>query len=536
MKIIANYIRKYKKEFVILFLFTILISGVNNILPLVSQSIFEQGILHKKINLVVFFSVITILLYVIKAIMGVIYAIQISKTANEVVMLEKNDVFNRIIKLSLSFFDKYSPQYILSRINELNSISGLISPSVFNFATGILSAAMALAFIIYKNIFLGIVCVFFMFILYKVTDVYMGQIGLRSRKLYEQTAKTNHNMHNAIQGLFTIKNLNRELTVQKDIENDIKELAKKNVQRQKIMSKGTEITTGTMFCINAILVGIIAGLVVNKKLKLSDYIALSQYISLVFAPIVTLQSLKIVTKPAFVSLERINEIINEEKVTEKDGEEEIQQIKKVDIINLEFSYNSNDEQILKDVNLNLRQGDKLALIGHNGCGKTTLVKILLGYYGIKEKQVFINGVDISKIKKSFLRDCIGFVPQNIFLFETTIYENIRIGNIDMDLLRFDENLKEIQEYGILQGMNLNTIVNDNGKNLSKGQIQQIAIARSLVKSHSLYIFDEATSYLDVRAREALQDYIKSKIKEQICIFICHNDEFGIVVNKQFWLE
>lgn len=184
----------------------------------------------------------------------------------------------------------------------------------------------------------------------------------------------------------------------------------------------------------------------------------------------------------------------------------------------------------------LKPKDKLALIGHNGSGKTTLVKILLGYYEVGEDKVLINGIDINKIKKESLRQCIGFVPQNIFLFEMSVFENIRVGNTDMDVEEFSENLKKLQDCGFLEGIDMSTVIIDNGKNLSKGQIQQIAIARTLVKTHSLYIFDEATSYLDKAAKSALHDLLKNKIKKEICIFICHDNDFDDITNKEFILQ
>lgn len=536
MKIIFTYIKKYKKEFVILFLLTLIISGISGVLPIISQAIFDQGILDKNIKLIIVFSILILFLQATKTFVEIFYEIKIAQTGNEIVMLEKNDVFNRIIKLPLAFFDKYSPQYILSRINEINGVSNLISPTVFSFVTSAFTAIVALGIIFYKNIYLGSACILFICVLYKVTDIYMGQMGSSSKKLYEQSAKSNHNMHNAIQGLFTIKNLNREDTIKREIERDIRELAKRNVQQQKTISKGSKITTGTILCIDIILTGIIAVLVVLNKLKLADYISLIQYVSLVFAPIVSLQSLKIIAKPVLVSLQRINEMIYEEGDSKKIEITEIQGIEQININNLNFSYSVEDEYILKEINLCLKPKDKLALIGHNGSGKTTLVKILLGYYEVGEDKVLINGIDINKIKKESLRQCIGFVPQNIFLFEMSVFENIRVGNTDMDVEEFSENLKKLQDCGFLEGIDMSTVIIDNGKNLSKGQIQQIAIARTLVKTHSLYIFDEATSYLDKAAKSALYDLLKNKIKKEICIFICHDNDFDDITNKEFILQ
>lgn len=536
MKIILRYIKKYKKDFIALFLLTIILSSINGILPMMSQAIFDNGILNKNIRVILVLSGGMVLLQILRSFLEFCYETKISHTGNMLVMLEKNDIFNKVINLPMTFFDKYSPQYILSRINEINSVSNLISPTVFNFATSIFTATLALVYIFYKNVYLGIMCILFMCILYRVTDIYMGEMDYNSRKLYEQSAKNNHSIHNAILGLFTIKNLSREGTIQKDIERDIKELAQKSIQQQKIVSKGTKVTTGAILGLNSILTGAIAILVVLDRLKLADYISLVQYISLVFAPIVSLQSLKIMTKPAFVSLQRVNEMFDTTEESENKSGEAISQIKSIHVNNLNFSYHTSGKKVLESINLHLGPKDKLALIGKNGSGKTTFVKILLGYYQVDEKSILINGFDINRIRMDTLRQCIGFVPQNIFLFEMSILENIRMGNTDMDRTTFSKNLNEIIEYGFLHGLDINAIIVDNGKNLSKGQIQQIAIARVLVRTHSLYIFDEATSYLDKEAKEALHNFLKNKVKENICIFICHDNDFDDIANKQFLLQ
>lgn len=516
-------------------MFTLVLAGVTNIIPILTQNIFERGVLKKNIYIIISLTLFLMALSIVKIIVNYVYEIKIAKTANEIIMLEKNEIINRIIKMPLSFFDKYSPQYILSRSNEINSISTLISSSVFNFATSILSMILALIFIFYKNIMLGGICILFMFVVYFITNISMKQIGISSRILLEHSAQTNNKIHNAIQGLFTIKNLNREESIQKGIEKDIKELAKKSVQQQKLISKGTQITSGTIICVDIILVGVIAYLVATDHLQLTDYISLTQYVSMVFTPLTILQSFKIVTKPAIISLDRINSMLNQEEL-EKSGGQEIEGIDEIVVESLHFKYSSEQEDILRNLSLELKKGDRLSLIGHNGSGKTTLIKLLMGYYNISPNTIFYNGVDINLINRKFIRKNIGLIPQNIFLFNCTVYENIRAGNTEMLITDFENKLDLILSYGFLADIELNKMVLDNGKNLSKGQVQQIAIARILIKHYSVYIFDEATASLDKNARMALYQYIKKEVKQDICIFINHNDEFEDMINKKISLD
>lgn len=144
MRIALSYFKKYKREFFLLFVFTLVLAGVTNIIPILTQNIFERGVLKKNIYIIISLTLFLMALSIVKIIVNYVYEIKIAKTANEIIMLEKNEIINRIIKMPLSFFDKYSPQYILSRSNEINSISTLISSSVFNFATSILSMILAL--------------------------------------------------------------------------------------------------------------------------------------------------------------------------------------------------------------------------------------------------------------------------------------------------------------------------------------------------------------------------------------------------------
>lgn len=149
----------------------------------------------------------------------------------------------------------------------------------------------------------------------------------------------------------------------------------------------------------------------------------------------------------------------------------------------------------------------------------------------------MNGFTVKhKFNLYSLRSKIGIVPQNIYLFEGSVKENIRIGNRVLSEEEFQKRLDRLLEYGFLDGLDLNKKIIDNGKNLSKGQIQQIAFARIFMKDVDVLIFDEATSNMDPNAKEAFQNILLDLLHDKICLFISHTDELMYLVNKKIVLN
>ena len=252
---------------------------------------------------------------------------------------------------------------------------------------------------------------------------------------------------------------------------------------------------------------------------MGDYWAVSQYATVIFAPIQILASISVMVQPGTAALSRIGTILRLKTENEIEGKRKIEKVTKVSFTDVSFGYTNHN--VIQDFNMVIHKNEKIALLGKNGSGKTTIAKLLMGFYKNYKGSIKINNIELKEISLSDLREKIGIVAQNIVLFSGTLIDNLmyaapqltenKITSIlqkaGLDMSEFENGLK--------------TIISENGKNLSGGQIQRIAIARALLKKSKIIIFDEPTSNLDAINREKILKLINS-LSDYTVIVVSHD--------------
>lgn len=225
-------------------------------------------------------------------------------------------------------------------------------------------------------------------------------------------------------------------------------------------------------------------------------------------------------------MERINAILNE-KPDIKDSEDaiELNNIKgKIEFKNVSFKYPGSNNYALKNINFTVEPGKSLAIVGRTGSGKTTIVNLLLRLFDIEEGEICIDDIPIKKITLKSLRENIGYVPQDNFLFSTTIEENIGFafeGNLDKEKVIKAAKLAEIYDNIMSFPDGFDTVLGERGVTISGGQKQRTSIARALIKNPSILILDDSLSSVDTDTEEKILNNLKDFMKERTTIFISH---------------
>lgn len=531
---IKLFLKVFRKIIISIGIILTITALLNNTIPYISKQIFDIGITNKNKQVVLIFTISIILMYILKSILNYLLEYVLLKSSAKTISIVKKDIVSQIIDLPMTFYDEHSSSYILSRINEINSLSNVFTPTIFNFLTSIISSFVAMAVILSKSKILSFICILFIPILYIITNISLNNLKKTSKDLMEASAVANNTIHTSLEGVSTLKQLNIEESIINKISNSIDNVSKKTILQNKTVSKGMNIISLTTLVFQSIAVLIISLFVIDGDLTMGDYISLSQYIILVYAPVMNFQNFKVSIRPTLAAIDRINEILsNTEEITNDIG---IDKIKKIEFKNISFKYKGNSENSIRDVTFSLCENNKLSIIGKNGSGKTTITKLLLGLYSEYEGNIEINDIDIRNINIKNLRSRIGVVPQNIYLFESSIYENIKLGNTDLTDLEINERLNEISKFNFLEGIDLDKKVIENGKNLSKGQIQKIALTRMLIKDVDVFIFDEATSNLDVQSRLEFKKLMNNISFNKLCIFINHDNEIDDMIDVKLTLN
>ena len=269
--------------------------------------------------------------------------------------------------------------------------------------------------------------------------------------------------------------------------------------------------------------GVGALFIIDGKMSIGDLLvfqSLSQYFT---EPIQNLVSLQLTFQEAQIAMKRLSELMSLER--EDEDRNTINNISlegDIEIKNISFAYDSRPP-VIKDFNLSIRKGERVAFVGESGAGKSTLVKLLLKFMEPKEGKITINGYDIQDIDYQFLRTKVAYIPQNIELFTGSIIDNLKVGNREASYEEIMSACKKVGAHEFIERLQnrYGSFVEEGGSNFSGGEKQRLAIARAMLSNPELYIFDEATSNLDSFSEQKIQNLIFAKKRNKTVIIIAH---------------
>ncbi|AIL66080.1 Putative multidrug export ATP-binding/permease protein [Rickettsiales bacterium Ac37b] len=285
------------------------------------------------------------------------------------------------------------------------------------------------------------------------------------------------------------------------------------------------IAQGVIIALGLVAIMLLAGIgIKNGTMTIGDFVLVNTYIIQLSIPLNLLGFAYREIKSAIINMEQMISLLDiKTEITDDPNNKPLKiSTAKVVFDKVSFSYDS-DRHILKDINFIIEQGKTLAIIGYSGSGKSTITRLLFRFYDVTNGQIMIDGQDIRQVTQHSLRQAIGVVPQDIVLFNETIYYNILYGNLDATYEEIIEAAKKayIHEFIVSLPEGYNTTVGERGLKLSGGEKQRIAIARTILKKPYIYIFDEYTSSLDTTTEKAIQDSLKELSKNHTTLIIAH---------------
>jgi len=344
---------------------------------------------------------------------------------------------------------------------------------------------------------------------------------------YEQMeagAFMNSHLIESIQNIETIKSQNDEKQQMNKLENRFVSVLKLGYKEGTLKNVQGVISNFVGTLGNLIFMGVGALFIIDGKMSIGDLLVfqtLSQYFT---EPVQNLVGLQITFQEANIAMSRLTEIMSLDRESEG-SENRIKDIPlngDIEFNNVTFGYGSRPA-VIKDFNLTIPQGSKVAFVGESGAGKSTLAKLLLKFIAAQEGKVSISGYDVNDIDQEYLRQNIAYIPQNIELFTGTIIDNLKVGNPNT---KYEEMLGVCRIVGADAFINkmpnrYGAFIEEGGSNLSGGEKQRLAIARALLSKSQIFIFDEATSNLDSFSEKKLHDLIFNKIENTTSLIIAH---------------
>ncbi len=436
------------------------------------------------------------------------------------------EIFDHMQKLSFSFYDDAKVGQLMSRItSDLFDITELLHHGPENIILSVLKITGAFIILVNINGWLALaafIVIPFMFLFAFWLNKKMRSAFRRNR---EKIAEINAQIEDNLSGIRVVKSFaNEDIENRKfKIGNDGFLSAKKNSYRYMgSFQAGVGVFT-TLIQVNVIIVGGI--LIAYGRVNVSDLITFLLYISVFTDPIRTLVDFTEQFQNGYTGFERFREIRDTlPDIEDAEDADELKDVKgDITFENVSFRYKENNESVLNNISLKVEAGSYMALVGSSGAGKTTLCSLIPRFYDVTDGTIRVDGTDIRKVTLKSLRDLIGMVQQDVYLFAGTIYENIAYGKPGASREEVIEAAKNANAHEFIMSFpdGYETDIGQRGIKLSGGQKQRLSIARVFLKNPPILIFDEATSALDNESERVVQESLEKLAKNRTTFVIAH---------------
>lgn len=445
---------------------------------------------------------------------------------NSVVNEMRYSVMEKVIDLPMSYLSSTEKGYVQSRISECSSVGSIFSPGIVSMFLSIADALLAIVTMFAINYKIAFAVLVLTPVFFFSTKVSTKGFMKNTQGMMESSAVLNGECFEIINGIEDIKVLNGKKNHLAKFKTKISEMVKYSVKQSRSMI----LFVGNISLINnagTLLILLLSGILILKgQFTVGLYTSFSLYIAKVFASTQGLATLGTTLKPVCLSIERIYELLDMKD--ENSGRNKIldSDIETIEFNRVGFRYKEDLPDVFKEISFQLEKGDKVRVEGENGSGKTTLIKLLLGLYQPTSGTITINGIDVATVNCDSLRQRIGIVSQNIFLFRGTVLDNILYGQNAKKRKDVQTLIGQLglQDYMGRLAKGLDTEISQDTSGVSGGQAQIIAFIRALLSEKDVIVLDEPISNVDAETRKLILQILKKRDYGGILIVISHQSE------------
>lgn len=537
LKKLLAYLKPYHFKICMVMVFAVCSTVFNIIGPKVlakATDKLSEGIMAKvantggiDFNYIVKILLILVVLYAASSLFSYIMSWIISGVSQDAAFSLRKDISEKMNRLPLSYFDKHTSGDILSRVtNDIDTIAQSLNQSLSTLISNVVTLVGIFIMMLTISWQMTLIAV----IVLPVSMTLMRLVMKHSQKYFTQQQNSLGDVNGHIEEMYgghqVVKAFNGEEKSVEQFEQYNESLYTSAWKSQFFGSLMMPISNfiGNIGYVGVCIIGgILAG---SKTITIGDIQAFIQYVRQFNQPISQIAQAANLLQSTGAAAERVFEFLEEEELTEDSATlttEEVQNMKgAVTFADVHFGYNP-DKIIINDFSLHVHAGQKVAIVGPTGAGKTTIIKLLMRFYELNGGSIMIDGEDIKQMKRSDLRSLFGMVLQDTWLFNGTIMDNLKYGRLDAT----DEEVKKacvnahVDHFIHTLSDGYNTMINEESSNISAGQKQLLTIARAFLKDPKILILDEATSSVDTRTEVLIQQGMDELMKNRTSFVIAH---------------
>lgn len=535
MKKLLKYMERYKLRFILMLIFAVAGTAFNIVGPkilgkattelfsgLVAKVQGTGGIDFGKIGTIL---VWTMLLYLASACFSFVQGFVMSGISNDVTYSLRKDISKKINRLPLSYFESRTHGEILSRVtNDVDTLQMSLNQSITQLITSVTTLIGVLIMMLSINVWMTLVAL----LILPISMFIISKVMKRSQKYFRSQQKYLGEVNGQVEEVYGGHNVVKVFNKEEDVVNEFE----KTNQKLYESAWKSQCFSGMMMPImqfvgnlGYVMVALLGGLLAIKKvIEVGEIQSFFQYIRNFTQPIQQIAQVTNMLQSSAAASERVFEFLEEpEEVQSGSLDVDVKQMKgDVEFDHVNFGYHP-DNIIIHDFSAQVADGQKIAIVGPTGAGKTTMVKLLMRFYELNGGKIKIDGHDITEFDRSKMRELFGMVLQDTWLFSGTIMENIRYGRLDAT----DEEViaaaraAHIHHFIMTQPGGYQMVLNEETSNISQGQKQLLTIARAILSDSPIMILDEATSSVDTRTEVRIQKAMDNLMRGRTSFVIAH---------------
>jgi ATP-binding cassette, subfamily B, bacterial MsbA len=521
---ILKFVRPYWSRLLVAMVCMGAVSAITAAFALLTKNVLDDIFINKDRSMLTIIPLAFIVLGVIKGFFGFAEGYLMNYVGQRVVANVRYQLYSHLQTLSLSFFDRTPTGVLMARItNDVNSIQGAVSDAVTGMIKDAFTALGLICVIFYRDWLLALVAIF----VFPLAAFPFIQFSRKLRKISKRTLETMAYISTFLQetifGHRIVKAFNMEAYENSRFGDANEKYFKYLMKRVKIRSLSNPVMEWMAYLGIGSFVWVGGYRVISGGMSVGDFFSFMTAMALLYDPLRGLSKVNLAIQEGIVAARRVFDILDlkPEVADAPDAQPLPAFSREIEYHNVSFRYA--DEMVLRGISFTMKRGEKVALVGSSGAGKTTLVNLLPRFYDVTKGKITIDGMDIRHAGLKSLREQIGVVGQQTLLFNDTVRNNIAYGRPDIPETEVIKAAKmaDAHHFILKLSQGYDTIIGEQGVMLSGGQRQRLSIARALLKNAPILILDEATSSLDTESEREVQAALDRLMEKRTVLVIAH---------------